>query len=338
MPHSPRVSVIVPAHNYARFLPETLDSVLAQTFGDWECIIVDDGSTDATAAVAASYVERDSRIRYVHQANRGLAAARNTGLAQARGELIQFLDADDRLASSKLETHVAFLDSHSGTDVAYSEVGFFRSENPLQLTPSLGGRLSQSIMARVHGSDEAFEKLEHFNIMPVLAALVRRGAFERAGSFDEAAPSCEDWGLWIRCAAAGCRFDFVDAPEPLAAVRSHGQSMSRDHTRMTRGLIAIARAFQESPVSTANGRFPLAYEVALGIETALYRSRREGSRRIWSAAARATETLTGLRWYLYAAAAWLPRPLFLRIVSTPIPETPFEWYRRVRRLLGRYRS
>jgi len=99
-----RVSVVVPTHNYAHFLPVALDSVLAQTYRDWECIIVDDGSTDDTAAVADVYVRRDPRFRYIHQANRGLAGARNTGVRNARGDGIQFLDADDRLLSPKPRT------------------------------------------------------------------------------------------------------------------------------------------------------------------------------------------------------------------------------------------
>ncbi|HEY6139044.1 MAG TPA: glycosyltransferase family 2 protein, partial [Thermoanaerobaculia bacterium] len=268
------VSVIIPAYNYARFLPDAVDSVLAQTWSDWECVIVDDGSTDDTAAVARQYVERDRRVRYVRQENAGLAAARNTGLQNTTGEFVQFLDADDRLAPNKLRLHAEFLGAHPETDVVYSEVGFFRTESPQEWRPSLYGKLSHSIMARVHGAEEARRKLQHYNIMPVLAAMIRRSVVGRAGAFDEDAPSCEDWGLWIRAAAAGCRFDFCDAAAPVAAVRAHGTSMSRDPARMTRGLIAIAKAFRASPLRWPGDELPLIYEVALGYDDVAHGARR----------------------------------------------------------------
>jgi glycosyltransferase involved in cell wall biosynthesis len=93
----PCFSVIIPAYNRARFLPECLDSVLAQTFTDWECIVVDDGSTDGTRELVAEYVRRDARFRYHWQENAGASAARNAGIALATGEWIVFLDSDDRL-------------------------------------------------------------------------------------------------------------------------------------------------------------------------------------------------------------------------------------------------
>ena len=334
----PRVTVIVPAHNYGRYLPHALESVAAQTLAEWECIVVDDGSTDDTAAVAAHYVARDPRFRYLHQQNQGLSAARNSGLAAARGAYIQFLDADDRLAAGKLELHARFLDEHPETDVVYSEVAFFRDDDPTRLMPSIGGKLSRSIMARVHGQPEALARLEHYNIMPVLAALVRRSIIARAGTFDVEARACEDWGFWIRCAVAGARFDYLDAPAPLAAVRSHGASMSRDQRRMIDGLIAIARAFPRSEAArhwTRAERLPLAYEFAHGIEAVERGAHLAGARRIWRAARAASESLTAIRWFVYALAALLPRRLFLRVVMTPIPEGPFELYRRIRARVGR---
>ena len=102
-----RVDVIVPCYNYARFLPEALESVLAQTHQDWECIVVDDGSTDDTYEVARRFGERDARIRAVRQDNAGPAAARNHALRLGSGEYVQLLDADDKLADVRaVEEHV----------------------------------------------------------------------------------------------------------------------------------------------------------------------------------------------------------------------------------------
>src|SRR6185295_7777483 len=92
---SPLVSVITPAYNTAAFVADTLESALAQTFGDFELVLVDDGSTDETGCIAEAFARRDSRVRVIHQKNRGISSARNTALAYARGSLIALLDSDD---------------------------------------------------------------------------------------------------------------------------------------------------------------------------------------------------------------------------------------------------
>lgn len=103
------VSVIIPTFNYARFLPHAIDSVLAQTYQRKECIVVDDGSTDSTPEVLWHY---ETRIKVVTQPNRGLSAARNAGMAAARGDYLSFLDADDWSEPDKLAVQVAYLDEH----------------------------------------------------------------------------------------------------------------------------------------------------------------------------------------------------------------------------------
>src|SRR5690606_40203485 len=100
----PLVSIIVPCYNYGHYLLETLNSVKSQIFKDWECIIIDDGSTDPTAEVAREATRIDRRFRYYYQENKGLAAARNSGILRSRGEFIQFLDADDFISPNKLRS------------------------------------------------------------------------------------------------------------------------------------------------------------------------------------------------------------------------------------------
>jgi glycosyltransferase involved in cell wall biosynthesis len=323
-----KVSVIVPAYNYAHFLPDALDSLIAQTFGLWECVVVDDGSTDATSEVAESYTQRDSRIRLLRQHNRGLAAARNAGIAATTAPFVQFLDADDRIHSRKLERQVAFLEAHSETDIVYGEATFFRTEAPQVEMKSMHGKLSRSLMPHVHGADEALAKLELYNIMPVHAALVRRSVFERAGTFDEGAPACEDWAFWIRAAVAGCRFDF-EPGETVAFVRSHSTSMSRSAERIWRGVVFEARCHEES----ASGRLrrtPRIYSIGLAIELAEHGHRLAAFLRMWRAASGA-ELLTSMRWRFYAFAALaLPVRWMWRVLSLPMPERGLELYRRLR--------
>jgi len=107
-----------------------LDSVLNQTYAHWECIVVDDGSTDNTREVVELYLKADKRIRYVYQGNKGLSAARNLGLYESQGAYVQFLDSDDLIESKKLAFQVGYLEQHSDVDLVYSAVRFFRTGQP----------------------------------------------------------------------------------------------------------------------------------------------------------------------------------------------------------------
>ena len=122
MADSVRVSVIMPAYNYAQFIGAAIESVLGQSWQDWELIIVDDGSTDATPAVIAGF--HDPRIRALRRQNGGEAAARNSGLDLARGEYISFLDADDLYLPNALADRVAFLETHPEYGVVVCD-GYF---------------------------------------------------------------------------------------------------------------------------------------------------------------------------------------------------------------------
>lgn len=141
MPHGsdPVVSVVIPCHDYARYLPEAVSSVLAQTFRDWELVIVDDGSTDDTVEVTQSLIacHPDRRIRLLQQSNAGVSAARNTGIEASTGRYILPLDADDVIAATMLEKTVGVLDSDPGIAIASTDVFTFTDDDlPPQAMPS----------------------------------------------------------------------------------------------------------------------------------------------------------------------------------------------------------
>ena len=117
----PQVTVIIPTYNQAKYLKDALNSLIDQTFEDWECIIINDGSTDDTGEVIRSYAGKDSRICYVEQANSGLAAARNRGLEKVKGRYIQFLDSDDALHKNKLQLQLALLSQTKELALSYSD-------------------------------------------------------------------------------------------------------------------------------------------------------------------------------------------------------------------------
>lgn len=124
------VSIIIPAYNAEKFLGEALDSVLKQTYADWEAIVVDDGSTDGTAEIAKNYSLKDRRIKYVYQENRRMAAARNKGISIAKGEYVAFLDADNIFWPNKLEAQVWFLESHPNCGISYARIRHFYNGRP----------------------------------------------------------------------------------------------------------------------------------------------------------------------------------------------------------------
>jgi glycosyltransferase involved in cell wall biosynthesis len=215
----PLVSVVVPCYNQAAFLREAIDSVLAQTYPHREVIVVDDGSTDDTAAVAAGYA---GRIRLVRQVNRGLSGARNVGVAHARGTLIGLLDADDRWLPNKLAAEVPrFADSSIG--VVH---GSYRKFPPTH--PRAGD------VRKTAGAETTFHEILAFNAVGApVSAIVRRSDFERVGGFDESLDRGEDWDLWIRIATVA---RLVGSDAVTAEYRLRDESMSHNYERMYRGL------------------------------------------------------------------------------------------------------
>lgn len=221
------VSVVIPAYNAAWCIRRAIDSVLAQSFRDFELIVVDDGSTDGTAAVLAGYGDA---VRVVAQPNGGLSSARNAGIVAARGEYVAFLDADDWWLPAKLERQVAMM--RSRPELVFCSTAA-RSESPAG--EALGewrcgcaaGPALESIFAAnayVAGSGSA--------------VLARRDALARAGGFDEALPSLEDIDMWIRLATLG---GYACVDEVLVGILKRPGSMSGNLEVMRAAAIRVMR-------------------------------------------------------------------------------------------------
>jgi len=199
---APRVTIIVAAYNGERFLRETLESVFAQDFDSFEVVFVDDGSEDRTGEIAQSFA-----VRYVRQANQGLPAARNAGLALARGDLVAFLDDDDILPPTKLSTQVGYLDAHPETDcVLGRQEWIFDGVDPPQ-------------MAR----DPIFGELGGIQLV---TAMIRRHVLEELGGFDPSYRYAEDRDLFIRMREHGVEVAVL--PEVVLHKRLHGSNMTMD--------------------------------------------------------------------------------------------------------------
>lgn len=192
-----RVSVIIPAYNSARFLPDTLHSVLAQTYSDYEVIVVDDGSTDDTEAVVMAV---GGPVRYLPQSNGGPSAARNAGIGAARGEFICFLDADDLWTPDKLVAQVDFMDRSPNVGLVFADGEEF-DESGVQCASLLSKSRFDGEIVTGTVIVEAFQKLLEENFIPTSTVMVRKSCFATTGLFDPALKGPEDRDMWSRIAA-----------------------------------------------------------------------------------------------------------------------------------------
>lgn len=250
----PLISIVIPARNAAATLAQTLDSVLAQTIGDWEAIVVDDGSTDNTAAITAAYAARDPRFSGVTGPGKGVGNARNLGIAAARGKYLHFLDADDWNDPSFFEKLLDALRANPGAAVAYC--GYCRI---------MPGGLVTEAYRMPDLADGPFEEFARGCPVAIHAVLVERELIVRLGGFDISLGNCEDWDLWQRVSRFPGKWILVD--EGLAFYRTDGTSLSRNvewllaHSRiiLKRGfegderLAGIPEARQAPPSEIAGG-------------------------------------------------------------------------------------
>lgn len=218
---SPTVSVIIPAYNQAQFVSQAIESVLAQTFTDYEIIVVNDGSTDNTAQVLAGYGDC---LQVITQANAGLSAARNSGLKAAQGEFIAFLDADDLWYPHMLATTVAHLQQNPEIDLVCGAWDLI-DESGQMFRPA---NKPSNLRARVRA--DLLRALATGNLFLVHALLIRKKCFACCGDFDTTLKAVEDWDLWTRMAIHGHKVDMIDAP--VARYRRHRANMSLDVQRM----------------------------------------------------------------------------------------------------------
>jgi len=236
------VSIIIPCYNYAHFLPQTLENVLGLAYTNWECIMVNDGSTDNTEEIAKLFAPRDSRFRYVYQHNQGLSAARNTGIANSKGVYLQFLDADDLLDKDKIALQSKYLDEHPGIDIVFGDFLYFHTDRPDQ---KLKGR-DKELHTEEHlkASGKGPEMLERFcrnNFMPVSAPLVRRSIIDKTGLFDTSYTSYEDWQYWFRACLQNAAFEYLPLKGTETYIRFGHASMMGNTPKMVANGIRLRK-------------------------------------------------------------------------------------------------
>lgn len=275
---SPTVSVVIAAYNAARWTAETLGSVLAQTFRNFEVIVVDDGSTDQTPEVVAGYKDR---IRYLRKENAGAASARNVGIRAARGSYIAFVDADDLWLPEKLQLQMDLFSRHPDLAWVYSDAIVFDEESVQEV-------FRTSDVTKLYAGD-ILRPLLLFNFIASPTPVIRRDVFDTVGYFDESPglQSGEDWNMWLRIAAK-YRVEFVD--RPLARYRRHraGKSGSGDlkYTFRSRYTI-VENAVARDPQRLSDLREQALARVCIGmVGPMVSRGDRRGARLMLGRAAR----------------------------------------------------
>ncbi len=223
----PLVSVIIPAYNAGSFIPQTLDSVLSQTYKNIEVIVVDDGSQDQTPQLVQSIAERDDRVLLFRQTNKGVAAARNSAIERSRGEYIAPIDADDIWHPQKIEKQVqCVLQGVPSVGLVYSWWINVDEE---------GSIIYSAPKWRVEG--EVYEELISLNFVGNASVpLIRRACIEHVGGYnsrlrERGGQGCEDWDLSLRIAE---HYQLRVVPAYLVAYRSTKSNMARNYTTMTR--------------------------------------------------------------------------------------------------------
>lgn len=229
----PLVSVIVPCFNQGKFLGEALDSILYQSWEIWECIIIDDGSWDNTREVASKYAAKDDRFRLISQKNRGLSGARNRGLDEAKGQYIQFLDADDLIEKQKIKLQILAINQFDRLNISYCDFRYC-PEHDTTITTTRDNFLPPRFIKERPIYDIAERWESEFSIPCHCFLFDKRFFHEKNIRFDETLPNHEDWDCWMRIFAFDPQVMHIEGQH--AIYRLHSTSMCVDTQKMWRGF------------------------------------------------------------------------------------------------------
>ncbi len=229
------VSIIIPCFNGEKYLQQTLECVVMQTYKHWECILIDDGSTDSSASIFKEYSSGDERFKYFYQKNAGLAASRNQGIILAKGDYIQFLDADDLMVSERLQKCVERMESDASFDVVYSDFVTFQQ----------GQGFLKNLPAKIPHEDTFRAFLFEFNItfaVIVHSLLFKRSVIEK-NKFDETLHShAEDYDCWVRVALSGAVFSYIN--EVLVIYRMTSTNLTSNEVKLISAKLTVLQQYK----------------------------------------------------------------------------------------------
>lgn len=256
--HNPLVSIVIPCYNSAHYVAQTLESILAQSYKNWECIIINDGSTDNLDDVLQNYLHDYTQIRCFKIQNAGLANARNTGILKSEGEYIQFIDADDLIEPQKIESQVLYLNANPHIAMVCTEVySFVDGEDVKVLNPlfAYAGEYLTLNQKQTNISNELYYNIENSNFLSYIlqnnftsphSPLLRKNLVDSVGLFDKTPRGCEDWHYWLRCVFFGANIAFLNQQNTKALYRFSPLSMSKNMVVMQEGHLRVKEWLNET--------------------------------------------------------------------------------------------
>ncbi|MGQ4649262.1 glycosyltransferase [Lyngbya aestuarii] len=233
----PLVSVIIPAYNAAQFLAEAIESVISQTFTDWELLVIDDGSTDSTASLVQRYSQQDYRVRLFSQVNQGVSYTRNLGVEMTQGKFIAFLDADDRWLPDKLAVQIKFLNERSDVGISFGRVKFISYDG------NFTGQFSTGRLTEIKPEYLLYEN-------PTTTTsnwVVRREVFQCCGGLDQSMSYSEDVD-WLFRVMLKKQWQIEGIDQILMCYRTNSTGLSSELYRMEDGWnLLISKAMNQAP-------------------------------------------------------------------------------------------
>lgn len=245
------VSIVIPAYNSSRYLPETIEHVLSQTFSDYEVLVINDGSTDNTAEIATRYSQQDSRVKLFSQNNQGLSGARNTGIQIAQGEYIAFLDSDDHWLPHKLAAHMDHFARLPNLGISFGRIEFMSFDGK----PTR--RFSNSRLVNLTPKHLYYEN----SIVTPSNAVIRRSVLEQIGLFDRTLRVWEDIDLFLRAASKGWKVEGID--QVLVRYRTNQAGLSSNFYLMEEDWQQFSNRVQQYEPELVNQHYHKAKAASL---------------------------------------------------------------------------
>lgn len=235
----PVISVIIPCYNYDAFLNDACNSLLAQSFKEWECILVNNGRFPKTKLIAEKFANEDNRFIYLESENAGPSTARNIGLKSAAGEFIQFLDADDKLAPERFRILIQIFAESPTIDLIYTGVKYFSTELPQTYIESLDELNSSGKRDHSGSGTVLYNLLLRKNIFAINSVMFRKSLISDSTLFNTDYKHLEDLDFWLRVSKNIRKFEYLANEITLAYVRSHTTSLSKDKRSMSGNYLPV---------------------------------------------------------------------------------------------------
>lgn len=262
MPNHKLVSVIIPTYNNAKFINEAINSVLKQTYKNFEIIVVDDGSTDNTKRILESYI-KGNEIKYIYQENKGTSSAKNAGIKNSRGEYIKFLDSDDLLLPECLKLQIDFLERNKNFDIVYSNFYYFDNTGQKFV---FANHLKNADKIRPTG--DLLPYLLYGNFIAINTLLFKKEVMDKVGFFNEELSHHEDLEYLLRIAIKKIKFGYIH--QFLASCYLRSDSLSTNKIKMAETLFQIFQFINNNLDNDLKRKFEvnkklILYEYAYGV-------------------------------------------------------------------------